>query len=85
MAKVIKVIAAVKGRQEIDKLVIINGKAEGYFCGLFPDWENTPEVLTDVKEYVENMEVVAHSVGCGNTLLMIVDDTDVQLENLVEL
>lgn len=85
MAKVIKVIAAVKGRQEIDKLVIMNGKAEGYFCGPFSAWENTPEVLADVMECIKNMEVVAHSVGCGNTLLMIVDDTDVQLENLVEL
>ncbi len=85
MAKVKKVIAGVKDRQEIDKLVIMNGKAEGYFCGPFSAWENTPEVLADVMECIKNMEVVAHSVGCGNTLLMIVDDTGVNLEDFVGL
>lgn len=76
MAKVKKVIAGIKGLQEIDKLVIMNGKADGYFCGPFSAWENPPEALTDVKKYIKNMEVVAHSVGCGNTLMMIVGDKE---------
>ena len=33
MAKVKKVIAGVKSRQEIDKLVIMTADAKGYFCG----------------------------------------------------
>lgn len=85
MAKVKKVIAGVKGLQEIDKLVIMNGKAEGYFCGPFSTWENPPEPVVGVIKCIESMEVVAHSVGCGNALIMIVDDTGVNLEDFVGL
>ena len=67
------------------QLVIMNGKAEGHFCGPFSAWENPPEPFAGVIKCIESMEVVAHSVGCGNTLMMIVDDTGVNLEDFVGL
>ena len=75
MAKVKKVIAGVKGRQEIDKLVIMTADAKGYFCGKLSSWEATPVELIAWKREIENLEVVAaHSSDCGRALMMIVDD-----------
>lgn len=45
MAKVKKVIAGVKGRQEINNLVIMTADAKGYFCGKLSSWEATPVEL----------------------------------------
>ena len=74
MAKVHKVIAGVKGRQEIDKLVIMSAEAKGYFCGKLASWEATPVELIAWKRQIENLEVIAHSTDCGKALMMIVDD-----------
>ena len=45
MAKVKKVIAGVKGRQEINNLVIMTADAKGYFCGKLSSWEAIPVEL----------------------------------------
>ena len=74
MAKVKKVIAGVKGRQEINNLVIMNAEAKGYFCGELSSWEATPVELIAWKRQIENLEVIAHSTDCGKALMMIVDD-----------
>lgn len=76
MAKVKKVIAGVKGRQEIDKLVIMSAEAKGYFCGKLASWEATPVELIAWKRQIENLEVIAHSTDCGKALLMIVKDEE---------
>ena len=67
MAKVKKVIAGVKGRQEINNLVIMTADAKGYFCGKLSSWEAIPGELVAWK-------VVAHSTDCGKALLMIVKE-----------
>lgn len=74
MAKVKKVIAGVKGRQEINNLVIMTADAKGYFCGKLSSWEAAPVELIAWKREIENLEVVAHSTDCGNALLMIVKE-----------
>lgn len=74
MTKVKKVIAGVKGRQEINNLVIMTADAKGYFGGKLSSWEATPVELIAWKREIENLEVVAHSTDCGRALMMIVDD-----------
>lgn len=55
MAKVKKVIAGVKGRQEINNLVIMTADAKGYFCGKLSSWEAIPVELIAWKREIENL------------------------------